>query len=50
MLKTHENMTCEERVKFWEESTEFWRKECVRLCEYIDELMEEADVQETERG
>ena len=57
MLDTYKNMTSEEQVKFWKERAKFWKesakywnRECTRLSEYIDELMEEADVQETEGG
>ena len=43
MLEVHENMTCEERVRFWKESSRFWSRECNRLTKYIDGLMEEGD-------
>ena len=26
MMELHENMTCEEKVKFWKEAAEYWKK------------------------
>lgn len=41
MVGIHGNMTCEDRLKFWKESSKYWSRECVRLEEEIVELMEE---------
>ena len=42
MLEIHEDMTCEERAKFWKEAARFWHKEVVRLSRQLEECLEEA--------